>query len=183
MERSGGPPIAAFRPPGQASGASRRFCLILVVCWAVPGVVFWSHEAFVPPSPDGWVGWFYSVPSWVSLVAELAIAALVLLWVTLPVLLLAAGFDYIRHGESHRWRWRGAWLGAVGAGVALEALTFPLAYPFLPPTPDWGAFAESLGFVATGAVMTFVPFGAARSKAADRSEPGELPGSAVAAPR
>jgi hypothetical protein len=112
------------------------------------GSGFWFREAFVPQSPDGWVGWFYSVPSWVSLVAELTIAALVLLWVTLPVLLLAAGFDYVHSAESPGWRRRGAWLGAVGAGVVLEALTFPLAYPFLPPTPDWGAFAESLGFVA-----------------------------------
>jgi hypothetical protein len=180
MERSGGPPITDFRRPGRADGTSRRFCLILVVCWAVPGAVFWSREAFVPQLPDGWVGWFYSVPSWVSLVAELTIAALVLLWVTLPVLLLAAGFDHVRHAESPGWRWRSAWLGGVGAGVVLEALTFPLAYPFLPPTPDWGAFAESLGFVATGMVMTIVLFGAARSKTADHPGPGKLPGSAVA---
>jgi len=90
--------------------------------------------------------------------------ALLVSWVVLPVPLLAVGFDYVRGAGSTRWRWRGAWMGAVGAGVALEVLAIGLAYPFLPPTPDWAAFAEGLGFAAIGAVMIFVLFGAARSE-------------------
>jgi hypothetical protein len=71
-------------------------------------------------------------------------------------------------------------MGAAGAGIVLDVLMVPLVYPFMTATPDWGAFAESLGFVAIGTVMIFVLFGAERSKAADRPQPGNLPGSAVA---
>lgn len=181
MDRSGDTPITGFRRPGRVRGTSRRLCLILVLCWAVPGAVVWSGEAFVPQSPDGWAGgWIYSVPSFVSLVVELTAGLLLLLWVVLPVLLLPVGFDYVRSVESPRWRWRGAWMGAAGAGIVLDVLMVPLVYPFMTATPDWGAFAESLGFVAIGTVMIFVLFGAERSKAADRPQPGNLPGSAVA---
>lgn len=147
----------------------------------MPGAVAWSGEAFVPQSPDGWAGgWIYTVPSLVSLVVELAEVVLLLAWLVLPVLLLPAGFDYVRSVGSPRRRWRGAWMGTAGAGIALEVLMVPLADPFMAATPDWGAFAESLGFVAIGTVMAFVLFGAARSPAADRPQPGNLPGSAVA---
>jgi len=173
MDGPGGPPMTDIRRSKRSGGTSRGFCLLLVLCWAVPGAVLWLVDAFVPQSPDGWGGWLYSVPSLVSLAAELAVAALLLLWVILPVLLLLAGFGYIRCAESAGWRWRGAWLGAVGAGLALELLAIRLAYPFLPPTPDWGASAESLGFVATGTVMIFVLFGAARSRPADRPGTGQ----------
>lgn len=149
--------------------------------WAAPGAVWWSGEAFVPQSPDGWAGgWIYSVPSFVSLVAELAAGLLLLMWVVLPVLLLPVGFDYVRSVESPRWQWRAVWMGAVGAGIVLDVLMIPLVYPFMAATPDGGAFAESLGFVVIGAVMIFVLFGAARSNSADRAQPGNLPGSAVA---
>lgn len=165
MDRSGDTAITGFSRPGRVRGISRRLCLILVLGWAVPGAAAWSGEAFVPQSPDGWAGgWIYSVPSFVSLVAELTAGLLLLLWVALPVLLLPVGFDYVRGVESPRWRWRAAWMGAVGAGIVLEVLTIPLVYPFMAATPDWDAFAESLGFVAIGTVMIFVLFGAARSK-------------------
>jgi hypothetical protein len=181
VDRSGDTPITGFRRPGRVRGTSRRLCLILVLCWAVPGAVVWSGEAFVPQSPDGWAGrWIYSVPSFVSLVVELTAGLLLLLWVVLPVLLLPVGFDYVRSVESPRWRWRGAWMGAAGAGIVLDVLMVPLVYPFMTATPDWGAFAGSLGFVAIGTVMIFVLFVAERSKAADRPQPGNLPGSAVA---
>ena len=100
-------------------------------------------------------------------------------WVVLPVLLLPAGLDYVRSVESPRRRWRGAWMGAAGAGIVLEVLMVPLAYPFVDATPDWGAFAESLGFVAVGTAMIFVLFGAARSESAGPLQPGSLPGPAV----
>jgi len=116
----------------------------------------------------------------VSLAAELMAGVLLVSWVILPVPLLAVGFDCVRSAGSTGWWWRGAWMGAVGAGVALEVLAIRLAYPFLPPTPDWGAFAASLGFVAIGTVMIFMLFGAARSGAADHPGPGDLPGSAMA---
>jgi hypothetical protein len=116
----------------------------------------------------------------VSLAAELMAGVLLLSWVILPMPLLAVGFGHVRSAGSMGWGWSAAWIGAVTAGVALEVLAIPLAYPFLPPTPDWAAFAESLGFVAIGTVMIFVLFGAARSKAADHPGPGPLPGSAVA---
>ena len=139
----------------------------------MPGAVAWSGKAFVPQSPDGWAGgWIYSVPSFVSLVAELTAGLLLILWVVLPVLLLPVGFDYVRSVESPRWRWRGAWVGAVGAGIVLDVLMIPLVYPFMAATPDWSAFAESLGFVAIGTVMILVLFGAVRSKPADRPQPG-----------
>jgi len=102
------------------------------------------------------------------------------MWVVLPVLLLPVGFDYVRSVESPRWQWRAVWMGAVGAGIVLDVLMIPLVYPFMAATPDGGAFAESLGFVVIGAVMIFVLFGAARSNSADRAQPGNLPGSAVA---
>jgi hypothetical protein len=138
----------------------------------------WSGEAFVQQSPDGWIGWVYSVPSWVSLVAELTIGVLLLVWVILPVLLLAVGSGYLRNAKPAQWRWRGAWIGAVGAGLVLEALL--ITYPGTITAPDWHAFAKSLCFVAISTVMIFLLFGAARSKATDHSRPGNLPGSAVA---
>ena len=151
------------------------------MCWAVPGAVVWSGEAFVPQSPDGWTGgWIYTVPSFVSLVVELTAGLLLLVWLGLPVLLLPAGFDYVRSVGSPQWRWRGAWMGTVGAGIVLDVLMVPLVYPFMAATPDWGAFAESLGFVAIGTAMIFVLLGAARAQAADRPRPDNLPGSAVA---
>ena len=73
-----------------------------------------------------------------------------------------------------------AWMGAVGAGIVLDVLMIPLVYPFMAATPDWGAFAESLGFAAVGTVMIFVLFGASRSKADDRPQPGDLPSSTIA---
>ena len=176
MERAGGPPTTDLRPPGRSRGTPRWFCLILVWCWAVPGAVLWSVDAFVPQSSDGWGGWLYPVPSLVSLAAELVSGVLLVSWAVLPVPLLAVGFDYVRSAGSTRWRWRGAWMGAVGAGVALEALATRLAYPFLPPTPDWAAFAVGLGFAAIGTVMIFVLSGAARSEAAGHPGPGSLPG-------
>jgi hypothetical protein len=180
MERAGGPPVTDSRRPERPRGTSRRLCLILVLCWAIPGAVIRSVEAFVPQSPDGWAGWVYSVPSLVSLAAEATAGVLLLSWLILPVALLGVGFDYVRSAKPGTWRWRGAWMGAAGAGVALEALMITLAYPFLPATPDWSAFAESLGFVAIGAVMIFMLFGAPRSEAADHPRPGNLPGSATA---
>jgi len=174
MERAGGPSATDLRRPGRSRGTPKWFCLILVLCWSVPGAVLWSVYAFVPPSPDGWGGWLYSVPSLVSLAAELMSGALLVSWVTLPVLLLAVGFDYVRSAGSTRWRWRGAWMGAVGAGLALEVLAIRLAYPFLPPTPDWAAFAVGLGFLATGMAMIFVLTGAARSQAASYPRAGQI---------
>jgi hypothetical protein len=165
MERSGGPPISPLRRPARAKGASGRSCLILVVCWALPGAAFWSRAAFVPQSPDGGMGWVYSVPSWVSLVAELAAVVLLLAWVSLPVLLLNVGLDYVRSVDRGG-PWRGGWMSVVAAGIVLDALMVPLSYPYLTATPDWGAFAESLGFVAVGAAMAFVLFGAARGRTA-----------------
>ena len=139
--------------------------------WAVPGAAVWSGEAFVPQSPDGWAGgWIYSVPSFVSLIVELTAGLLLLIWLVLPVLLLPVGFDYVRSVGSPRWQWRAAWMGAVGAGIVLDVLMIPLVYPFMAATPDWGAFAESLGFAAVGSVMIFVLFGALRSSA-DRPQP------------
>jgi hypothetical protein len=152
----------------------------LVLCWAVPGAVLWSVYAFVPQSPDGLGGWLYSVPSLVSLAAELMIGVLLVSWVILPAPLLAVGFGYVRDAESSGRRWRGAWMGAVGAGVALEVLAIRLTYPFLPATPDWAAFAASVSFVAIGTVMIFVLFGVARWGAADHLGPGNLPDSAMA---
>ncbi len=93
--------------------------------------------------------------------------------------LLPVGFDYGPSVESPQWRWRGAWIGAVGAGIVLDVLMIPLAYPFMAATPDWGAFAECLGFVAIGTAMLSVLFGAARSKGSGR-QPGNPPGPAVA---
>ena len=52
--------------------------------------------------------------------------------------------------------------GAAGAGIVLDVLMIPLVYPFMAATPDWDAFAESVGFMAIGTVMIFVLFGAAR---------------------
>ena len=52
--------------------------------------------------------------------------------------------------------------GGCRGGHLLEVLMIPLVYPFMAATPDWGAFAESLGFVAIGTVMIFVLFGAPR---------------------
>jgi hypothetical protein len=103
-------------------------------------------------------GWICSVPSFVSLVAELTAGLLLLLRVVLPVLLLPVGFDYVRSVESPRWRRRTAWMAAAGAGIVLDVLMIPLVYPFMAATPDWGAFAESVGFVAIGTVMIFVLF-------------------------
>ena len=180
MERTGGPPTTDLRRPGRSRGTPRWFCLILVLCWAIPGAVLWSVSAFVPASPDGWGGWLYSVPSLVALAAELLADVLLVSWVILPVPLLAVGLDYVRGAGSTGWRWRGAWMGAVGAGVALEVLAIRLAYPFFPPTPDWAVLAEGLGFVAIGTVMTLVLFGAARSEAAGHPGPGKVPGSAMA---
>lgn len=74
----------------------------------------------------------------------------------------------------------GGGVRTVGTGVALDVLMIPLVTQFMAATPDWGAFAESVGFVAIGTVMIFVLFGAARSKPAGRPQPGDLPGSAVA---
>jgi hypothetical protein len=174
MGRSGGPAAAQPRRPGRAKGKSGRPWLILVACWAVPGMAFWSYVAFVPPSPDDELGWAYSVPSWVSLIAYLAAVVLLLSWVILPVLLLTAGFDYVRRARGLRWRWRGAWIGAAGAGIVLEALMVPLFDP-VTVTPDWRAFAESLGFIAAGTVMVFVLSAAARPSAADLSGPATSP--------
>ena len=115
----------------------------------------------------------------VSLVVELAAVVLLLSWVVLPVLLLAVGLDCVRSVESPRRRWCGAWMGAAGAGIVLEVLMVPLAYSSMDGTPDWGAFAESIGFVAVGTAMIFVLFGAARSEPADPLQPGSLPSSAV----
>ena len=171
MGRSGDTAITGFHRPERVSGTTTRLILLLIVIlvWAAPGAVVWSAEAFVPQSPDGWAGgWIYSVPSFVSLVVELAAVVLLLSWVVLPVLLLPAGLDYVRSVESARRRWRGAWMGAAGAGIVLEVLMVPLAYPFMDATPDWGAFAESLGFVAVGTAMIFVLFGAAPARISDR---------------
>lgn len=120
------------------------------------------------------MGWAYSVPSWVSLIVYLTAVVLVLSWVILPGLLLTAGFGYVRGAGGLRWRWRGAWISAAGAGVALEALMAPvISYPTA--TPDWRAFAESLGFMATGTVMVVVLSAVARPSAANRPGPPASP--------
>lgn len=171
MERRGEPPAPVSRRPGRPQGISRRFCLILVLCWAVPGTGLWGAEAFLPQSADGWTGWVYAVPRLVSLAAELTGGLLLLAWLTLPVLLLAAGFDYVRGVDSTRWWWRGAWIGVGGAAVILDALMLPLASPFMAGTPNWDAFAESVGFVAVGTGMIFVLSRAATRSMVARSWP------------
>ncbi len=143
--------------PGPATATSRRVCLTLVLCWAVPSTAGWSWAAFGSPLPVR--TWYYALPSWVSLAAYLGAFALLLLWGILPVLLLAVGFDYVRASRPLGWRWRAAWAGVAAAGAALEVLPFAFPFSFMSVTPNLHEFAESLGFAAAGAAMILMLLG------------------------
>lgn len=123
--------------------------------WAGVGTATWSWTAFGTLLPEE-RSWYYSVPAWVSLDAVFLVLALMLLWAVLPVVLLPVGLEYVRAaGPPGRW-WRGAGLGLVSAGVALEGLPFMFPMAFLSVIPSRNEFATSLGYAAIGAAMLFM---------------------------
>jgi hypothetical protein len=145
------------RPPGrpQVSPTSRRICLALVLGWAGVGTAAWSWTAFDTLLPEE-RSWYYSAPAWAGGAAVVSVLALMVLWAVLPAVLLPVGLDYVRAARPSGWRWRGAWLGLVAAGIALEALPFMFPAAFLSALPNWNEFATSLGYAALGAAMIFV---------------------------
>jgi len=145
------------RPPDRprAASASRRACVALVLAWAGVGTAGWSWTAFGTLLPEE-RSWYYSVPGWVSLPAIFGVLVLAASWAALPLVLLGAGYEYLRDAGPPGWQWRGAWLGLVAAGIALDGLPFAFPMAFMSVTPNWSEFATSLGYAAAGTAMIFM---------------------------
>jgi hypothetical protein len=140
----------------------RLICAALVACWSLPGSAICAI-AFVDPS--------WSPPSLPSGPLRDPIAVEVVLneifWVILPVILLVVGIAHLSSAVAG-WRWPAAWISAVAAGIALDALgSFALARARegIDTPPSWYGLPMSIGFVVIGAAMIAVLTGAARSRA------------------
>lgn len=110
--------------------------------------------------PDDWPAQGPGLPGGIVFLAALLAG---LPWAVLPVPLLIGGLAHLRRAAPGGWRWLVAWVGAVGAGVTLEALVITgFGYHFPSPTytgsglVSWVSLGESLGFVTLGVALTAI---------------------------
>jgi len=112
-------------------------CLLLAASWTLTQAAFCLDWSLTASSAEGWAGW--SGWDWLEL--------LVLLPLIVTPLLVGGLFLVARAG----WRSVAAWVGAVAAGIGLEALTVRVGLP-----RPWVWLALTIGFLAAGGSMAVV---------------------------
>jgi hypothetical protein len=171
------PPALGSSGRVRTAHVSIRLCVALALCWALPGTAIGGYLAAryltaAPTAPGGGAvtGVGLQVMAQGSAPSVSFLFLLVLLSAVLFLGPLAfAGLTYLRDASAPgQWRRRAAWLGAIGAGTAVEASwLWPADQQALrdlaPGTiPPWSSLSMLLGHLVVGAAMFAILLAAAR---------------------
>jgi PadR family transcriptional regulator PadR len=151
----------------------RGWTSLLSMLWAASGAVITGYLFYNSTKPFTLADWTLGIPGWGTTpdAFQIAVALAIVVWLALPLPVMAAGFVRLRGWRPRNWLRAVAWAGAWIAGFALmrQAVgpwgTCPTSparacgvMPRIgsPAVVSWGELAVLAAWLVLGAVLTWV---------------------------